>query len=149
MALDVSELASREPIQGFAVERVDGKAGVRTWAAVVSAAFGIPKSSLEAIFGSARPGYRYFVGRLNGEPVSSASLFVDAKSVGVYWVGAVPAQRGRGFASATIASALRDGADSPRLGVLHATDAATGLYGRLGFSPYAPIGVYVHRPGRQ
>jgi hypothetical protein len=149
MALDLSELASREPTDGLAVERVDGKAGVRTWAAMVSAAFGIPKSSLEAIFGSARPGYRHFVGRLNGEPVSSVSLFVDAKSVGVYWVGTVPTQRSRGLASATIASALRDGADVPQLAVLHATDAATGIYQRLGFRPCAPIGVYVHRPGRQ
>jgi ribosomal protein S18 acetylase RimI-like enzyme len=131
------------------VQPVDTRARLTTWSELVGATTGLPKSAPSAVFGplglAADAPWRHVVGLLDGQPVATCSLFRTDQSLGVYWVGTVPAVRRRGVASALLEDARAHG---ERLAVLHSTEMARGLYARLGFQAHAPIEVYVWQPRR-
>ena len=83
--------------------------------------------------------WRRYIGRLNGEPISSVSLFVTGADVGAYWPrgGAQGSRRQCCRAQCAMLPPAAPG----WLAVLHATDQATGVYERLGFKPCTSIAV--------
>jgi GNAT superfamily N-acetyltransferase len=75
-----------------------------------------------------------FVGRVDGEAVTTSLAFSGGGAVGIYGVGTVPEFRGRGYGSAVTLAAMdwgrEKGAD---LAILHATELGEPVYRRLGF----------------
>ena len=75
-----------------------------------------------------------FVGRLDGEPVSSSLAFVGGGAVGLYGVGTAPAHRGRGFGGAVTTAAIDWGRSrGEQFAILHSTVMGEPMYRRLGF----------------
>ena len=87
---------------------------------------------------------RHFVGWLDDRPVAGATLFLGAGSAGIYHVDTLLEARGRGFASALTARALREAEGlGYRWGVLSASTLGTPVYLRLGFRVVGSVVVFV------
>lgn len=79
---------------------------------------------------------RLFIGRVGDEAVACSLAFVGGGAVGLYGVGTIPAERGRGYGSVVTAAGLMWGRDrGETLGILHATEMGRPVYARLGFEP--------------
>lgn len=97
----------------------------------------------EAFDFTAPGGARCWIAWQDGVPVAKATLNVAAGAAGLYGVATRPEVRGRGLAhtlTLRVFEAAR--AQGLRLGVLHATAMARGLYTRLGFRAAAPFRIY-------
>lgn len=87
---------------------------------------------------------RYYVGLLKGAPVASSTLFLGAGVAGIYNVATVPEARRQGIGAAITMAALHEArARGYRIGILHSTTIAEGMYRRLGFKEYCKIGTYI------
>lgn len=85
----------------------------------------------------------YFLGRVNGEPVSASIACVAAGCVGVYGVATIPEFRGRGYGAAMTWKAL---SVAPNLvSVLQPSDLARPLYERLGYESVGRFTSWIHR----
>lgn len=76
-----------------------------------------------------------WLGWLGERVVATANGFREAGVLGVYSVSTMPLARGRGYASALTAHAVRSAATIPA--VLQPSDMAESLYRRLGFERFA------------
>lgn len=141
----------RAEAPGLHIEVVADDAGLREALAVSAAAFGIRPSALAALYSpvlARQTGLRTYLGRIAGEPVTTAMGWLTSsgpdpgwaaappgsRSVGILQVATHPAHRNQGFASAVATSAALDGFDAGAdLAWLQAAGATTSLYGRLGF----------------
>jgi GNAT superfamily N-acetyltransferase len=97
----------------------------------------------EAFDFTAPGGARCWIAWQDGVPVAKATLNVAGGAAGLYGVATRPEARGRGLARTLtlhVFEAAR--AQGLRLGVLHATAMARGLYTRLGFRAAAPFRIY-------
>jgi GNAT superfamily N-acetyltransferase len=127
------------------IERVGDASTLKEWVEAAAAGFGLPKSSARACFdlfmglGFDLP-LRNYVGRLNGEPVAAAELFLGAGVAGVYWVATMPDARRRGIGAAMTLAALREAHDlGYRAGILHASAMGFSVYRRLGFQEHCKM----------
>ena len=81
--------------------------------------------------------WRYYVGRLDGEPVATSALFVGGGAAGVEHVVTVPAARRRGIGTAMTLQVLRGArAMGLQLAALTASPDGIGSYRRIGFREY-------------
>ncbi|GAA0695982.1 hypothetical protein GCM10010193_58330 [Kitasatospora atroaurantiaca] len=78
------------------------------------------------------PGYRAWLGRVDGRPAGGCMTYDDGETVGVYWVATLPEHRSQGIARAAVAEALA--AHPGRVTTLVATLLGEPLYRRLGFT---------------
>jgi GNAT superfamily N-acetyltransferase len=85
----------------------------------------LPESALAA------PGWRHWVGYLNGEPVGTASVHVGESHLDVEYVSTIQPARGRGIGQALTATATATDLDLPAL--LIASDLGRPVYERLGY----------------
>lgn len=74
---------------------------------------------------------RFWVGYVDGEPVSCSAAFVDAEVVGVFMVATLAEMRGKGYGTAHTWAATRAAPDMPA--VLLASDDGRPIYERLGY----------------
>jgi GNAT superfamily N-acetyltransferase len=75
-----------------------------------------------------------YVGRVDGEPVTTSRISLGGGVAGLYAVVTVPAFRGRGYGRAMTLAALRAARDLGHvISVLQATDAGYRVYERLGY----------------
>ena len=87
--------------------------------------------------------WRHYLGRLEGRPVATASLFLAAGVAGIYFVSTAPEARRRGIGAAITRAALEGArALGCRTAVLGASAPGHGLYRRLGFEDVCAIEVY-------
>ncbi len=93
----------------------------------------------------AAPGWHHWVGHLDGEPVATASSFVDDRHVRVEFVSARPDRRGRGVGAAMTAAA--GDADPAKPAVLIASDLGQGVYRRLGYRALARFTLWAGHRG--
>ena len=145
---------------GFAAEEVRAEDGPAAWVRTLGSGFG--EGPVEAKWvGSVyrRLGYddkgplRHFLGRLDGEPVATATLFLGAGVAGVYFVFTVEGARRRGIGAAVTVAAVTVAAlrEARRLGyglgVLGSSEMGYGVYRRLGFEERCRIDLYEWQPG--
>jgi ribosomal protein S18 acetylase RimI-like enzyme len=100
-----------------------------------------PDSAVRAFYTQAAPllsnpecPMRFFVGYLDGLPVSTSELFIGGGVAGLYSVATKKEFRRRGFGSA-LAWAAADHARRQNIStvVLQSSEAGKGVYARLGF----------------
>ena len=154
MAGDVHHMAAQPSRTLIDVEPVCDAARLATWSKVLCDAFGAPYAFGEAFadlasaigLGRSSP-FRHFLGRLNGEPIATCSLFFGAGVAGIYDVGTVPERRHRGVGGAITRAAIAEAAASGyRMAILHSSALGTSMYRGIGFEDVCPIGQYVWAP---
>ncbi|RGD62996.1 N-acetyltransferase [Kitasatospora xanthocidica] len=78
------------------------------------------------------PGWRGWLGRVDGAVAGTCLTYDDGQATGVYWVATLPDRRGRGAARAVLRTALAH-AHPDRPATLVATALGEPLYRKLGF----------------
>ncbi|MGW4650650.1 GNAT family N-acetyltransferase [Kitasatospora sp. NPDC004289] len=79
----------------------------------------------------AEPGYRAWLGRVEGVPAAACMTYDDGETVGVYWVATLSTHRSMGLGRAVLTTALA--AQPGRVFTLVATLLGEPLYRQLGF----------------
>ncbi len=125
------------------VVEVHDQAGLAAFEVATCAAFGSPPPTapfdVHAPAVLEDPAMRILVGCRDGDVVCSAMGYIDDDVLGIYGVGTVPGQRGRGYARA-LTLAVLDLAPG-RAATLQPSDAAARMYRGLGFEE---IGRFSH-----
>lgn len=136
MVLDDIPSAAPAPPDGLVIERVDA-ATAGAWAEVLAAGFHMPPELAGAVFGPTLldvDGVVALLGRVAGEPVTTAAVFVAEGLAGVYNVATVPTAGRRGFGAAiTIAAAVAGRAHGATTSILQASAEGVPVYERLGY----------------
>ena len=152
MAADLRDVPDGlPPASGLVIEQVADPETLREWCAAMCAGYEMPAAFGETYYDcvvslglDSQAPLRHYLGRLEGEPVATASLFLAAGVAGIYDVATIPAARRRGIAAAMTVQALRGAReDGYCIAVLHSSAAGLPLYRRLGFSEYCSIGQYL------
>ena len=90
-------------------------------------------------FGNGTP-WHHYVGWLQGEPVTIASLLFHAGVAGIYGIATVPHSRRQGVAAAITLHALHEARKRGyRIAVLSPTEMSYALYRRIGFQEYCKL----------
>jgi ribosomal protein S18 acetylase RimI-like enzyme len=137
-------LVSRvEPVPGLHVSQVRERPAMEAWVAARAASNGWSERTAGAWltmhlglgFEESEP-LQHLVARMGGRPVGTASVFLERDgTAGIYHIEVVPEARGRGIATWLTAAAIGLAADQGAARVvLTSTQAALGLYRRLGFT---------------
>lgn len=76
---------------------------------------------------------RNYLGYLDGEPVSTSSVFFGGGAVGIYCLSTAPWARGKGFGSALTVKPLLDAREMGyRIGVIPSFEMGSSISKRLG-----------------
>jgi GNAT superfamily N-acetyltransferase len=116
---------------------------------VNAAAYGVALDSCKPTYGrrSFWNGHAPSLGRVNGDPVSCAAVFMVGGYRYVALVATLPDQQRRGYAEAAMRHALDAAAathgDSPT--TLHATEAGRPVYARMGYEPIASHTAFIEQ----
>lgn len=154
MAVDLSELPHEVPVpDDFVIERVRDEAGLAAWVEALGSGFGEGPVEAEWVgemyrrLGFEGP-CRHYLGRLDEEPVATATSFFGAGVAGIYFVCTVERARRRGIGAGITLVALSDARDlGYSVGVLGSSEMGYSVYRGLGFEEYCRIGLYEWRPG--
>ncbi|MGH3134055.1 MAG: GNAT family N-acetyltransferase [Gaiellaceae bacterium] len=136
MAVSPDELAhARAP--RLEIVRVDDEGGLADAAKVAAAGGGVPLEFMLPLYAPGvleLAGFAVHVGRVDGEPVTTAMGYQTDKDVAIFSVATPPEHRRRGFGGAITAHAARaafdDGAD---LAWLQTSEMGESVYRGLGF----------------
>ena len=156
MAVDLSTLPEEMPEpENFVVERVRDEAGLAAWVETLGSGFG--EGPVEAKWVGEmylrlglidRGPWRHYLGLWAGEPVATATSFIGAGVVGIYFVFTVESARRKGIGARITHAALREAWDlGYKVGVLGSSELGYPVYRRLGFEEYCRIALYEWRPG--
>ena len=89
----------------------------------------------------------YFLGYLDGEPVSTSVIFLSGGVAGLWWVTTMPEARGKGIGTAmTVQPLLMAREKGYRMATLQATDMGRPLYTKLGFQTPQQKTPYIWMP---
>jgi GNAT superfamily N-acetyltransferase len=155
MAVDLLARADDRPTAAdLVIEPVEDVESLQSWCRTIVAGFGMPDFVGPAFFelfsclGFDR-GSRVFnyLGRLNGEPVATSSLFLGAGVAGIYNVSTLPHARRKGIGAAMTTEPLRHArALGYRAGILQSSDMGANVYRQLGFRECCKVGHYFWLP---
>jgi GNAT superfamily N-acetyltransferase len=137
---------------GVTVERVDNIESLKQWIhAFVFGYNGIPAHlydhAVELLLQHgfvSPPGVHYYLGRLNGEPVTSTLLFLGGGVAGIYCTATLPHARRHGVGRSVVLASLLDArAMGYHIAALQASDMGLPVYRSLGFEEYETINFYI------
>ncbi len=155
MAADLESMAFLPDDRTITVEAIEDPQTLTTWSRVLCSAFGAPQTFGEAFaelvitmgLDAASP-FRHFLGRVEGEPAATCSVFFGAGVAGIYDVATLPERRRRGLGAAvTRAAAAEAIARGYRMAILHSSTTGAAMYRALGFDDVCLIGQHVWAPG--
>jgi GNAT superfamily N-acetyltransferase len=150
MALDLSALPplAESPL---VLQCVEDRLALSIWAETFARGYGIPESMIPGYFalidslGTDLP-YRYYLGRLDGEPVATSMLFIGAGVAGIYNVATLADARGRGIGSSMTLAPLYDARDlGYQVAVLQSSEMGYPVYRHLGFQKYCQVDHFFYR----
>jgi len=146
MTVDLHEL--NEPVKdvpGLEIRPVLDAAMLRLWANVFVRGYGLPLDWEQSVFeiwmklGLDFP-VRNYLGYLDGEPVSTSTVFYGGGAAGIYCVATLPAARGRGIGAALTLSPLLEARERGyRIGTLQSSEMGFNVYKKLGFKQVCQI----------
>ena len=154
MAVDLSALPHEVPVpDDFVIERVRDEAGLAAWVEALGSGFGEGPVEAEWVgemyrrLGFEGP-WRHYLGRVDEEPVATATSFFGAGVAGIYFVCTVERARRRGIGARITLAALSEAREMGySVGVLGSSEMGYSVYCGLGFEEYCRIGLYEWRPG--
>jgi GNAT superfamily N-acetyltransferase len=152
MAVGLARLPHDLPIsEGLEVRRVKDPALLKQWSQVCAAGFGMPEFMAEAFYSIATccdpATFRAYLGWLDGKPVATSLVLIEAGVAGLYNVATLPEARRKGIGAALTVLPLLDAeTEGYRLGILQASEMGASVYRALGFQEYCKIGQYIWRP---
>lgn len=132
------------------VQPVLSPADLATWDETLSRGFGSGPHEAHWVasmygrlgYGPGTP-WRHYLARHDGQPVGTATTFLDGDVAGIYFVFTLPSMRGRRVGTAIMETLLTDAkAEGMRLAVLTSSAMGTPLYRRVGFTDCCTIGIY-------
>ena len=138
---------------GLSIELVRDEQDLMVWTDTLAMGFGEGRQEAEWVgamyrkigLGDDLP-WRHYLGRLQGEPVATATLFLGAGVAGIYFVFTVPQARRKGIGATLTLQALRDARTlGYRSGVLGSSEAGYSVFRRLGLQEYCTISIYEWR----
>jgi len=143
----------REPLpEGLEINEVVHKGSLSTCGDTLAEGFelrdDIGKGVSDAVvnFGMS-PKRRWFLGFLNGKPVTVSLLVLHDEFAGIYCVGTVPEARGRGLGYAITREPLLAAKDEGyKLAVLEASTMGFPVYRRIGFRQLCEFRTYTWYP---
>ena len=140
MAVDLQALnESMQTVDGLEVLVVADEESLRTWAHIFTLGYGLPSDWETSVYDlwmklGLRFPMRNYVGYLNGEPVSSSTVFFGGGVAGIYCVATLPEARGKGIGAALTLRPLQDAREMGyRIGILQSSEMGFNVYKRLGF----------------
>jgi hypothetical protein len=141
MAVDLYTMNESEPMPaGLKIIEVNNIRTLKTWVHVVSAGFGIPEHVEPVLVKhfqneiKCKQPEKFYLGILDGKPVSTSMYFLGEGVVGIYFVATLPEARKKGAAFAVTQYALKAGrALGYRVGILQASKMGEPVYKRMGF----------------
>lgn len=148
MAADLTRIPDIDRPHGLIVERADLDAYER----VLASGFGEGPPEAAWVCEMYRrlgddPSWRHYVGRLDGEPVATATLFFAAGVAGIYFVCTTPELRGRGIGTAISRDVMLAARDlGYTTAVLGSSPIGQRIYERLGFRTVCAVRVYEWSP---
>ncbi|MFI6833409.1 GNAT family N-acetyltransferase [Kribbella sp. NPDC050241] len=151
MAVRLDELRTPAVVPGLEITRVRDDEELATWEATLGRGFGEGVKEARWVaevyrkLGYGDP-WRHYLGRLDGEPIATTTIFLGAGVAGVYFVMTVPEARRRGIGAAITYAALREAAGVAEYGVLGSSPAGRSVYAGLGFREYCTIDLYEWAP---
>jgi hypothetical protein len=145
MAVRIPDLVAPAAVPGLSITRVEDDEALAEWEATLGQGFGEGEREARWVASTYRTlGYgdpwRHYVGRLDGRPVSTATVFLGADVAGLYFVMTVPEARRRGIGAATTYDVLH--AVEAEYAVLGSSAAGRPVYEKLGFREYCTIDCY-------
>ncbi len=141
MAVPVDEILAAPAVRGLEISRVTDEAGLEVYASIFAPILStspdftalLVRASRLIGFDASAPEL-HLVGRLDGEPVATASLITAGGAAGIYNVATAEAARGRGIGTAMTAAAVAEGRGRGMpLATLQASTMGNSVYERLGF----------------
>lgn len=152
MAVDLKAL--KEDIafpSELTIERVSNAEILSEFVEVMRVGFQMPEFTVDGLLEvfsavglSEESPWQYYVGWLDGEVVTTASLALVAGVGGIYNVVTLPKARRRGFGAAMTLAALGEARElGYRIGVLQSSAMGLGVFRRLGFEEYSTYSIYV------
>lgn len=155
MAVALNELRqTHDAPASLVIEQVTSPQQIEDFTTALRAGYGVPEVMQEPLVALGRRQlahpdgtWQYFLGRLDGEPVSTAQLFLHAGVAGVYAVATAPSARRRGIGEAlTRAALLAAKARGYHVGILQASAMGQPIYERQGFRSLTSFHLYLWRP---
>ena len=152
MAVDLHAIADSLPVpSAFAVDEVTDESLLREWCSVMTPVYEFPDFAAKAWFKMLRSlglaphkPLRHFLGRLDGTPVATASLYIGSGVAGISSVATVPEFRRQGIATAITTIALREARRAGyHIGTLFSSPEGEGVYKKIGFKEYARGNCYL------
>jgi GNAT superfamily N-acetyltransferase len=146
----VEPLPEVDPVPGLTIERVVDSAALAEWIDAELRGFEADGPTADGL-AAMRRGMglwpriptRYFLGRLNGEPVATASLLLAGGIAGIYDVSTVPEARRRGIGTVMTVAALQEArAGGFETTFLQPSEMGEPLYHRLGFRVCCTWSIY-------
>jgi GNAT superfamily N-acetyltransferase len=145
MAVDLQAIKDSQPdLTSLTIEPIQDLETLKTWCHIFVVGFGFPADAESSFLDwfSYLP-LRSYLGRLNGEPVATSSVFYGAGVAGIYNVATLSDARRRGIGAAMTLTAMRAGrAAGYRAAILQASEMGAPVYRKLGFQKYCDIGIY-------
>ena len=146
----VEPLPDVDPVPGFTIERVVDNSALAEWIDTEIRGFETEGPMADGL-AAMRRGMglwprlptQYFLGRLNGEPVATASLLLAGGIAGIYDVSTVPEARQRGIGAVMTVAALQEArAEGFEIAFLQPSEMGEPLYHRLGFRVCCVCSIY-------
>jgi ribosomal protein S18 acetylase RimI-like enzyme len=128
-----------EPVAGLEVGEVADAATAEAWERTL--VHGYPEPGLQPYVPGcllpervlSAPGWRHWVGYLDGEAVATSSAYVGPHHVDVEFISTMPEARGRGVGRAVTVAATQASPELPAM--LISSDLGNAVYRRLGYVP--------------
>jgi GNAT superfamily N-acetyltransferase len=152
MAIELAGIINQvDRLPDFTIQKVTTKELQAVWARTAAVGTGFSDSAthalvqLEASLDETQyQGQQHYLGLLDGVPIATSALTLDAGVAGIYAVATIPAARGRGIGRAmTVIPLLEARQLGYRIGILQASDMGYPLYRKIGFQEMCRYRLYL------
>jgi len=150
MAIDLTAVKKNYSVpSGFTIEQVCNKEMLEKFVGAFAKGFGVDYNVSKAIFSVdlmldiALP-LRHYIGTLDGIPVATSSLLLEAGVAGIYHIATIPEARKRGIGTAMTTLPLHEARDlGYHIAILLSSKIGEKLYRKLGFNEICKVYHYI------